>query len=129
MWISRDWYHIAFSRMSLCSYKSHRFMLCTILMYGSNMMRQAVSHATSLAIVEEQLIEGLFVPLRRIVSKSVLYIRGRTHSGLRSMNDKTSKAAQGAASGLKPFTVTIISTRMCQPTVSSTYWGILVVPG
>lgn len=100
-------------------------MLCTILMYGSNLMRQAVSHAASLKMVEEQLIEGVFVPLRRIVSKSGLYIRGVTHSGHKSMNDKASEAAQGAASGLKPFTLTIISTRICQLVLSGTHWVLL----
>ncbi len=56
------------------------------------------------------MFDGLFVPLRRIVGKSVLYIRGVTHSGLGSMDVEETEAAQGAASGLKPFTVTITST-------------------
>jgi len=41
--------------------------------------------------------------LRRIVSKSVLCIRGVTHSGLRAWATME-QAAQGPALGLKPFT-------------------------
>ena len=110
------WYHSPSAECPRAATSPIASMPYAILMYGSNMIGTCgVSLQCPLSLLRSRVLDGLFVPLRRIVSKSVLYIRGVTHSGLGSMDDREKKQHSEPHQELKPFTVTIISTRVFHP--------------